>query len=352
MKLVRLAVIGLHPSPPQHPETLRIVIGGVEVALRPAPQTTGHGGDTQVITFATIPVGLPNLDAAKRVLIPDELRRECESAIDIAADLLALTSHCRRSVVCGTPPVALIPESDEDLALLARASVIAADPPRMLSTVRQRLGIGQIVPFIGDRINGVAMLAESYAHATLAGQYRDLVRFFEMGFAGSFIDLHKKLHQTLAPAMGYTVDEIQQWQRLRHPFSHADGKKTKEIALEADARPVVQRMEQAAFDILLNKAEWATWSSDRRDVWKPSAITTDRLGKGVIRQGSTGISNEFLLLDEFGRFPRVPVRHTDLPKDWWYRFFPEEKATPAPSSAAHDSRTNADAPSETGSKSP
>jgi hypothetical protein len=96
----------------------------------------------------------------------------------------------------------------------------------------------------------------------------------------------KKLNQALLPAMGYTIEEIRAWQRLRHPSSHADGEKTMEVAFEADAWPVVQRMEQAALDVLFNKAKWWDWSSSRRSVWQPKAITTNASGQGLIAHGS------------------------------------------------------------------
>ena len=134
------------------------------------------------------------------------------------------------------------------------------------------------------------------------------------------MQLANKLSQTLAPPMGYSVREIAKWQSLRHPLFHADLQQATEIAIEADARTVVLRMEQAAWDILLNKAEWHSWSSARRALWDPPAITTNEAGHGDLRQGSKP-TLEFLLLDEFGVFPRVfQIQHTNLPADWWHRF--------------------------------
>ena len=101
---------------------------------------------------------------------------------------------------------------------------------------------------------------------------------------------------------------------------------TQEIAFNEDARPIAQRMEQAALDILLNKSEWRAWSSSRRAVWNPIAITTDKTGKGLVQQGSKP-SIEALLLDEFGVFPRVfELQHTNLPAESWHQFVPGEPA--------------------------
>jgi hypothetical protein len=163
----------------------------------------------------------------------------------------------------------------------------------------------------------------------MSARYREFVRLFELAFARDFTQMDKKLAQTLRPSMGYSQAEVRAWQALRHPFTHADGKKTNEIALESDARKVIQRMEQAAIDILLNKAAWGTWSANRREVWTPEAITVDASGKGIIRQGSAP-SVEFLLLDEFRAFPiLLGLQHTGLPQTWWHRASPSETATAA-----------------------
>lgn len=260
------------------------------------------------------------VDAEGLVRIPEQERRDCEASIARAADLLAVATRGRRLIVSATPPAALVPETDSDRTLLARAKRIDAEPPKSLSTVVPPLDIATAVPLLGDRWSGVAILAEALSHGSLGGKYRDLVRLFELAFTRSFVELGKKLAQTLRPAMGYSVGEIREWQALRHPFSHADGKVASEVALSDDARPVVQRMEQAAFDILFNKAEWSAWSSTRREAWTPTAITTSKDGSTVVRVGSN-VTIQWLLVDEFGVFPRVvELSHVGLPSHWWHQF--------------------------------
>ncbi len=295
----------------------------VNVEITPVMDLPG----TRLIAKAATPIDTPGLDDGGFVVIPDEPRQQCEAAIMRAADVLAISARCARGVVTGTPPLALVPEGAADLALLAKARAIRADAPRPLSAFVTAVTLTDLAPALTGRWDGAALLAEAYSHAQLSGRYREFVRLFEAAFRGAFTEMDKKLAQTLMPGMGYTRAEVRGWQALRDAFSHADGKKTDEIALESDARPIVQRMEQAALDILMNKAEWGEWSSARRDLWRPDAITVDTTGKGVVLQGSAP-TLEWLLLDEFGVFPRVvELQHTKLPGDWWHRFVPQEPTT-------------------------
>lgn len=323
MRLVRLAVINLVPNPRNKPAAFMIRDDRVDVEIAPVADLPGM----RLIARATTHIDIPVLDDGGLVVIPDEPRQWCEAAIMRAADMLAISTRCAPNVTTGTPPLALVPEGATDLALLAKARAIRADAPRALSTFITAVSLADLGPALNGRWDGAALLAEAYSHTQWSGRYREFVRLFEVAFGRSFMEMEKKLSAALGPAMGYTAAEVRCWQALRHPFSHADGKKTAEFALESDARPVVQRMEQAALDILLNKAEWGVWSSARRDLWRPEAITVDATGKGLVRQGSAP-TLQLLLLDEFGVFPRdVQLQHTNLPSDWWHRFVPE-KQTP------------------------
>ena len=323
MRLVRLAVIQLSPNPRHVPSAFMMRDGRVDVEITPVADLSG----TRQIAKATTPIGTPRLDDGGLIVIPEEPRQWCEAAIIRAADVLAINTRSARSVVTGTPPLALVPEGEADLALLAQARAIRANPPRALSTFITGVSLADLGPALHGRWDGAALLAEAYSHKQWSGRYREFVRLFEVAFGRSFMQMDKKLSAALAPGMGYAAAEVRRWQALRHPFSHADGKKTDEIALESDARPVAQRMEQAALDILMNKAEWGTWSSVRRNLWRPDAITADATGRGFVVQGSAP-TVEWLLLDEFGVFPRIlKLQHTNLPLDWWHRFAPVELGT-------------------------
>lgn len=326
MRLVRLAVISLNPSPRNKPAATTLAIGAVTLSVAPVDLADLHG--THLVAKASIDVPQLVVDEDLFAHIPAGPREECEGAITTIADLYAVTGRCRRVILTATPPLALAPDNDGDRAVLQQLRCIRADAARPISSIYSPIELRDAVAGLTDRLNGAALIAEAYSHTTMSGRFREFVRLFELAFSRDFTQMEKKLTQTLLPAMAYTQDEIRTWQALRHPFTHADGKLTKMLALESDARSVIQRMEQAALDILFNKAEWGKWSSSRRSCWIPTAATVSASGEGVVRQGSSNITTEWIMLDEFRAFARsLEMQHTNLPQDWFHRFVPIGEAT-------------------------
>ena len=333
MKIVRLAIVRLSPTPRTPPAGFHISRGAVAVQISPIAGESDKSS-LRVVVKASISIPPPALDAECFALIPDQERSQCEDAISAASDLLAITTRSRRTVCSATAPLALIPENQADLDLLAQTKAIRAHAVHSLSMFYPQIEFSTAIDALNGRWDGAALLAEAYSHTTMSGRFREFVRLFELAFRCAFTQVDRKLAQTLLPAMGYTRQEIQKWQALRHPFTHADGRVSNELAFDPDARNIVQRMEQAAMDILFNKAEWGEWSSSRRDTWQPHAISTSETGGLVVRQGSKNVSLEQLMIDEFGRFPRdLGAQHTNLPADWFTRYVPEgvnQAETPSP----------------------
>ncbi len=326
MKLVRLAAIGFSSVPRENSVPAVVSSEHVDVELTAAGDLPQVG---KYVVIAKAYVSVPAIESTPDglIVLPIEPRTNAEVAIERAADLLAVTSRASRQIFSGIPSVALIPESADDERILRTARGLQTDGPHSLSALCTELDAKTVIGSLNDRWDGVTLMAEAYSHNRMSARYREFVRLFELAFARDFTQVDKKLVQTLRPSMGYSQAEVRVWQALRHPFTHADGKKTSEIALEADARCVIQRMEQAAIDILLNKALWGIWSADRRDIWTPEAITVDAAGTGLIRQGSAP-RMEFLLLDEFRAFPMLlGLQHTGLPQTWWHRSEPSKNTS-------------------------
>jgi hypothetical protein len=326
MKLVRLAVIAFSNAPRRSIVPCVLSSKHVEVELTAAgdmPQVGKH------VVIAKAYTSLPVIEATPSglLVLPEEVRRRAELAIERGADLLAVASRTSRQIFSGVPSVALIPDNADDERILGLTQGLQTEGSHSLNTLCAEVDARAVIGSLNDRWDGVALMAEAYSHNRMSARYREFVRLFELAFSRDFTQMGKKLTQTLRSSMGYSQAEVRAWQALRHPFTHADGKKTSEVALDSDARAVIQRMEQAAVDILLNKAAWGAWSAERREVWTPDAITIDATGKGVIRQGSAP-SVEFLLLDEFRAFPvLLGLQHTGLPHTWWHRPLRSEKAT-------------------------
>jgi hypothetical protein len=328
MKLVRLAAIGFSKVP------LKISVPAVMSSEHVDVELTAAGDLPQAGKYVVIAKAYASVSAlestpAGLLVLPEGPRTNAEVAIERAADLLAVTSRASRQVFSGIPTVALIPENADDERILHAAQGLQTHAPHSLQTLCTELDAKAVAGSLNDRWDGVKLMAEAYSHNRMSARYREFVRLFELAFARDFTQMDKKLVQTLSPAMGYSQNEVRAWQGLRHPFMHADGKKTSEIALESDARRVIQRMEQAAIDILLNKATWGMWSADRRETSTPEAITVDADGTGLVRQGGAP-QVEFLLLDEFRAFPMMlGLQHTGLPQTWWHRSQPSEDTNAA-----------------------
>ena len=96
---------------------------------------------------------------------------------------------------------------------------------------------------------------------------------FKRAFRLGPFDLIDPLAEFLAPGhVGYTHEEVRRWIELRQPATHADRRPY--FVLERDVQPVVERMIQAAYDVLFNKKICKT-SPERRSAWSPTAGTSD-----------------------------------------------------------------------------
>jgi hypothetical protein len=145
------------------------------------------------------------------------------------------------------------------------------------------------------------------------------MRFYERAFTKSANRLVEPLAKFLeGSGLHYTSDEVRKWVvEIRHPATHAD--RRADFLLAADIRPVLPRMEQAAYDVLFNKAEWGNATTQRRNVWLPPAgVDPDPCDIFLIR--GTAVSIEHQLLDPFSAYPLLLGQEpTDLPEGLWLR---------------------------------
>jgi hypothetical protein len=168
---------------------------------------------------------------------------------------------------------------------------------------------------------GVALMVEALGHDHAMGRFHEFVRLFERAFSSPARKVARPLAEFLNPRFGYDDAELSHWfEDLRDPATHADVRNV--FLLEADVRPVIDRMEQAAFDVLLNKAAWRDPSTDRREVWAPTAGTFNADGGQFIVQGTTPVTSG-TILDEYGVFPMdFSGVIKERPSNWW----PQEDA--------------------------
>lgn len=240
-------------------------------------------------------------DSEGRPTIPSQARQDSETAIEEFADLMSVLHQCRRDVASPRICVALEPEEDESFGGSTDISVprTAQSLPRMITGD----WIAKIPALTQDRIEGQRLLSAALSGHSALGKAREYFRLFEAAFSKNINGLSKELHRFLVTgphAMGFTKRELDAWIKLRGPASHAD----RAPSWDADVAPALQRMEWAAYDLLMNKKVWGHADATRRHgilFSSGHAVSGELLrfseaAASVVIQPATG-------LDKYGIYP-------------------------------------------------
>jgi hypothetical protein len=249
--------------------------------------------------------------------VPDKQRAAAERAIEVAANLVSVAQGCRRHIASVWPLVIFIATGDEGRNWLADRAGLQHRRLQGKSRTAEQMDLdASILNELRDRDHGVALPVEALSHDHAMGRFHEFMRLFERAFAQRAKKLAAPLGEFLSSRFGCRESELQRWfEELRDPATHADVRA--EFLLEADVRPVIDRVEQAAFDVLLNKATWRDPSTTRREVWTPPAGTTVASGGAFIVQGTRPVT-QGMLLDEYGAFPMdLGGAITPRPGKWW-----------------------------------
>jgi hypothetical protein len=323
--LIRLVLVTFRP-PLTEANAFSAEIGGVTV------ETLGSGLEDEgreLTILLTAEIRLPwrpKLAAGRLVVVPDDARERAERVLESIANLLSVFEGTSRTISSPIPCVAFKAYTDE-----ARQWLEATDGIHRLGELRDIPAMTSRVPLdddvvagLTDRFDGVALLAEALAQNHATGRFRELFRVFERAFAVPARRLTDPLFGFLDDRYAYSRPELDSWVELRDPASHADARAW--FALERDTLPYLDRMEQAARDVLLNKATWRDPSTDRRALWNPTSWTESDTSRGNAKVGFSA-RIKATLLDEFGAY-RTDLRgvSTRLPEEWWAP--PVEARTP------------------------
>ena len=144
------------------------------------------------------------------------------------------------------------------------------------------------------------------------GAFRDYFRVFERAFGVSSKSLAPLIVATCHPRLGVTLDEVETWIAARDPASHADKRRT--FIVSSDVTPFLDRIEQAAYDVFLNKLTWRSASTERRELWRWRAGVGPE-GPFMHHEMTLHVRTE--VYDEYGVFPIHPFLRFDAPGDWW-----------------------------------
>lgn len=315
MKLLRLVTVYIEPAPSAWRS------GGIRIGST-VVDTIGSwdlNHRLRLLLVASVPLaGWPPLTPDGVVMVPEEPRREAEEAIKAYANSIAMSERARRSISSPSPYVAFLPETDDERTWLESTRglkngflAVPGSRPRIELT-------DQTLHSLADRLDGLELCAEAQSQHQASGKFREFVRLFERAFR---VRSKRQLVEPLwvflqGSGQGFTEAEVQDWlEKKRHPVTHAfqHGR----FLLESDIAPIIQRVEQAAYDVLFNKAQWGTKSTARRQLWSPEAGTLDSDTSLFLTQGK-GTTIQFQVFDRLAGFPGdLSARLTSVPEEWW-----------------------------------
>jgi hypothetical protein len=255
--------------------------------------------------------------------VPDEPRSLAEVAIGEYADMLGVLHQCRRTIRSPRSCVAQkASDPDEvnifnEVRFLHQPEVGRVQARTMPPAIPEELLNG-----LRDRIDGLALLADSLAEDGAVGRCRDLFRLFERGFRRASEALIDPLSTFLRSnprndRLHYSREEIEIWlKQVRPRTMHADNRRT--IARSPEVEPYLGRMEWAAYDVLFNKVDWRRPSAHRRRQQDfLSGISPDRTQALLFHPGATVLQE---WIDPFGVYPIDHTASVTFPDGWIWRF--------------------------------
>lgn len=276
--LLRAAIIKIGQDTSVH-EGFTLTVGPARlVVLR---RLKNDDNDYGWLCLAAIEIAPPGTDESGRVRIPAEERLALERCIEIFANLLAVEKRTSHTIWSPLPWLAIYCDDSGCYEQLTKLRPDVTD----ISPVMGGAGKIDIVEagkleLVTDRLDGLALLGSALNNPGPLGRFMQLIRVFERAFRLAPRNLLPPLRKFLASGPhNPSEEEIEEWLSARNPSAHADARD--EFYLDADVNPLLPRMLEAAYDVLLNKKNWRDSSTDRREGIRPAS-------------GSTGGSDMFL----------------------------------------------------------
>ncbi len=272
----------------------------------------------------------PKMTKNNLVVFPRKLREKLEGALVQYANLVSVSLNCGRTIWSGNPVIAIRPENQEDLEYLSRARGFCHTVQNStISKGSYDFDIFKHIDDLSDRYDGVTILSEALSTRTATGQIHEFIRFFERAFGASGRKLIDPVHQFLCSTFfTYQRGEVESWIDLRDSVTHAD--KRNELAFAIDSSWKTARLEQAAYDVLLNKSNWRATDNNRRNSWIPINGTTSPDNDMFLKKGFDQ-SWTMQAYDAFRKFPLHPNGTFDMRSSgFWYGPFLDESRPDLP----------------------
>jgi hypothetical protein len=314
MELARFALIEFSEDPEEWTES-SYTIGRAHVQAVHRWTDRGHF----VLAAALTPL---NEESTARpdgyVGVPDELRQDLEVGLVAYADLVSVSKRASRALSSPIPYVGILTNDAVELDRLNASRGIYIPGTSMSSSI-YHINPEACLTLLSDRLEGTSLIAEALSQSHASGRFRELFRFFERAFAASSAKLTKMMW-TFAEGTShrFSEEEIRSWLRVRGKAVHADRRSW--LPLGRDLTNTSTRMEDLAYDVLLNKAHWGVTDAVRRDGFPIPSGTISPDCKGLFARQGLGPSRISLhFIDAFGTFPlHLPKSFTHAFSERWF----------------------------------
>lgn len=286
------------------------------------PYSLPHRAPTQILLHAQISTTYDVVNPFQ-IQLPSEPREAAERGLQEMAGILGILGESSWAISSPRPYLMLSAETGADEEVIHATKRIILPPPTMApafhgSGLRQPLNVAGL---LSDRPDGVLLLGAAMRAGGGVAKLHELFRVMENGFGraggGLVLPLTEFLQSYPAWNLGYTSNEIRFWvDDLRNPATHADLRRSTRVAYDTDVEKYLYRIEQAAYDVLFNKALWGRSSTGRISRWVFQAA---RQADGHTILSNGGLLRSNIQNDHFGTFPLAEAIHLqigDLPANW------------------------------------
>jgi hypothetical protein len=164
----------------------------VSVSTIPIGKAPPIEGKLRLIVKAEIIINSIEVDRDGFIIIPEKSRRQCEVAIETAANIISVFSRCGRSISSAFPYVALIIDEPKERVHLNKTKGFRDKPITLATGHHFQIDLNDNhVSGLLDRLEGVALLAQAFCHRMESGRFREFVRFFEAAFSRIFTQVQR-----------------------------------------------------------------------------------------------------------------------------------------------------------------
>jgi len=295
-------------------KTIKLQLG--DVSLR----SVGWGTKDEWLFVCSIPAdGAVELRDGLVDVDTDVVSR-IDDAIHQTVALFTVAQQAVFSASCVAPVLGLLGPREE-LRALEGYELQGLKPVSAVAQVKDSFELtSEIVSALEDRSDGLLLLAEALSDRNLLGRYVQLLRLMEHAFGSQLGSFNRELMDFLADEATrhrFTRQEISQWVESRPRVMHAD-RPDKPIWYARNVARAVHRLQEAATDVLFNKARWRQRDAERRGCRVPRRGTIDA-DAGMFLTKGYDFQSTIAILEPFGSFPLFLGKDTErlVPYGLW-----------------------------------